>query len=165
MVRFGEVEVDVPGRELIRGGQAIHLEPQAFDLLVALLEHRDRVLSKIELLNGVWGHRFVSEANLTTRSKEIRRAVGDDGSQQHPIKNVRGRGYRFVAEVEAQGPLAMKRSGMPRLQASSRIHPVASSPEYRERLRVQCRVVVRPFSALSDGGSACTRCDLRFRDP
>ena len=49
--------------------------------------------------------------------------------------------------------------------AFSRIHTVAPSPEYRERLRLQCRVVVRPFSALPDGGSACTRCDLRFRDP
>ncbi|MEY2581467.1 MAG: hypothetical protein QOE09_1316, partial [Ilumatobacteraceae bacterium] len=100
MVRFGDVEVDVPARELRRAGKAIHLEPQAFDLLVALLEHHDRVLSKIELLDGVWGHRFVSEASLTTRIKEIRRAVGDDGAQQHTIKNVRGRGYRFVADLE-----------------------------------------------------------------
>ncbi len=68
------------------------------------MEHRDRVLSKAELLDGVWGHRFVSEANLTTRIKEIRRAVGDDGAHQHTIKNVRGRGYRFVAEVEVVGP-------------------------------------------------------------
>lgn len=103
MVRFGEVELDVPRRELLRGGCAVHLEPQAFDLLVVLVEHRDRVLSKIELLDGVWGHRFVSDANLTTRIKEIRRAVGDTGAQQHTIKNVRGRGYRFVAEVEIVG--------------------------------------------------------------
>jgi DNA-binding winged helix-turn-helix (wHTH) protein len=100
MVRFGDVELDGPRRELLRGGRPVHLEPQAVDLLAALIEHRDRVLSKIELLDGVWGHRFVSEANLTTRVKEIRRAVGDDGAHQHTIKNVRGRGYRFVAEVE-----------------------------------------------------------------
>jgi predicted ATPase/DNA-binding winged helix-turn-helix (wHTH) protein len=104
MVRFGDVEIDLPGRELLRAGRPVHLEPQAFDLLAALIEHRDRVLSKIELLDGVWGHRFVSDANLTTRIKEIRRAVGDDGAQQHTIRNVRGRGYRFVAEVEAAMP-------------------------------------------------------------
>lgn len=104
MVRFGDVEVDVPRRELLRGGRSVHLEPQAFDLLAILIAQRDRVLSKIELLDGVWGHRFVSEANLTTRIKEIRRAVGDDGAQQHTIKNVRGRGYRFVAEVEVAVP-------------------------------------------------------------
>jgi predicted ATPase len=111
MVRFGDVEFDVPRRELLRGGRPVHLEPQAFDLLAALIEHRDRVLSKMELLDGVWGHRFVSEANLTTRVKEIRRAVGDDGAQQHTIKNVRGRGYRFVAEVEVAVPPEHARVG------------------------------------------------------
>lgn len=103
MVRFGDVEVDVPGRELRRGGQQVHLEPQAFDLLAELLEHRDRVLSKNDLFDGVWGHRFVSDANLTTRIKEIRRALGDDGARQHTIRNVPGRGYRFVAELEVEG--------------------------------------------------------------
>ena len=100
----------MPRRELRRAGTAVHLEPQAFDLLVALVENRDRVLSKIELLDGVWGHRFVSEANLTTRVKEIRRAVGDDGAQQHTIKNVRGRGYRFVADLEPASPPAITRA-------------------------------------------------------
>lgn len=110
MVRFGEVEVDVPRRELRRAGKIVHLEPQAFDLLVTLVENRDRVLSKIELLDGVWGHRFVSEASLTTRIKEIRRAVGDDGAQQHTIKNVRGRGYRFVADLQVANPRATTRA-------------------------------------------------------
>jgi predicted ATPase/DNA-binding winged helix-turn-helix (wHTH) protein len=104
VVRFGELELDALRRELRRGGDVVHLEPQAFDLLVVLVEHRDRVLSKIELLDGVWGHRFVSDANLTTRIKEIRRAVGDTGAQQHTIRNLRGRGYRFVAEVVVTEP-------------------------------------------------------------
>ena len=77
----------------------VHLEPQAFDLLAHLIEHRDRVVTKNDLLDGVWGHRFVSEANLTTRVKEVRRAVGDDGARQHIIRTERGRGYRFVAAV------------------------------------------------------------------
>jgi DNA-binding winged helix-turn-helix (wHTH) protein len=98
VIRFGTVDVDVPAREVRRDGELIHLEPQAFDLLVLLIEHRDRVVSKAELLDGVWGHRFVSESNITTRIKEIRRAVGDDGTRQHTIQNVRGRGYRFVAD-------------------------------------------------------------------
>ncbi len=61
------------------------------------------MLPKTELLDGVWGHRFVSEANLTTRVKEARRAVGDDGTTQHTIHNVRGRGYRFVARLADDG--------------------------------------------------------------
>ncbi len=99
MYRFGACEVDPARREIRSGGIAVHLEPQAFDLLVHLIEQRDRVITKMELLDGVWGHRFVSEANLTTRIKEIRRAVGDDGVAQHTIRNLRGRGYRFVAEL------------------------------------------------------------------
>jgi predicted ATPase len=97
--RFGEYEVDPASRELRRDGGLVHVEPQAFDLLVYLLEHRDRVIPNTELLDALWGHRFVSEASLTTRVKEIRRAVGDDGRSQHTIRNVRGRGYRFVAPL------------------------------------------------------------------
>ncbi len=104
MYRFNDVEIDPASREIRRAGVAVHLEPQAFDLLVLLIEHRDRVLTKSDLLDGVWGHRFLSEANLTTRMKEARRAVGDDGASQHTIHNVRGHGYRFIATLTADGP-------------------------------------------------------------
>jgi predicted ATPase len=103
VIRFGDIDVDVDRREVRRAGDVAHLEPQAFDLLILLIDHRDRVLTKNELLDGVWGHRFVSDANLTTRVKEIRRAVGDDGRRQHTIRNIRGRGYRFVADVDVVG--------------------------------------------------------------
>jgi predicted ATPase/DNA-binding winged helix-turn-helix (wHTH) protein len=110
--RFGDCEVDVGARELRRCGESVHLEPQAFDLLVLLLEHRDRVVSKTELLDGVWGTQFVSDASLTTRVKEVRRAIGDDGARQSVIRNVRGRGYRFVAPVDVGGRTAVS-SGAP----------------------------------------------------
>ena len=104
MYRFNDVEIDPACREIRRAGVAVHLEPQAFDLLVLLIEHRDRVLAKTDLLDGVWGHRFLSEANLTTRVKEARRAVGDNGASQHTIHNARGRGYRFVARLVNDQP-------------------------------------------------------------
>ncbi len=103
-VRFGDVEIDVPGREVRRGGEPQHLEPQAFDVLVALLAARDRVVGKPELLDRVWGDQFVSESALTTRIKEVRRALGDDGTRQERIRNVRGRGYRFVAPLDEPAP-------------------------------------------------------------
>jgi predicted ATPase/DNA-binding winged helix-turn-helix (wHTH) protein len=99
MLRFGSCRLDVAARELWRDAELVHLEPQAFDLLVYLVTHRDRVVPKAELLDEVWGDQFVSESALTTRIKEIRRAVGDDGTRQEVVRNVRGRGYRFVAEV------------------------------------------------------------------
>jgi predicted ATPase/DNA-binding winged helix-turn-helix (wHTH) protein len=102
--RFNDVEIDPACREIRRAGVAVRLEPQAFDLLVLLIEHRDRVVAKTDLLDGVWGHRFLSEANLTTRIKEARRAVGDDGASQHTIHNARSRGYRFVARLADDGP-------------------------------------------------------------
>ncbi len=100
MVRFGEFDLDVASRQLLRRGTPVHLEPQAFDLLTYLVEHRDRVVPNAELLDGVWGHRFTSAASLTTRVKEVRHALGDDGTRQHSVKNVRGRGYQFVAPVQ-----------------------------------------------------------------
>lgn len=99
LYRFHTFDVDVDARELRGEGTPIHLEPQAFDLLVHLVEHRARVVPKHELLDEVWGHRYVSEAAITTRVKEVRRAVGDDGRRQSVIQNVHGRGYRFVAPL------------------------------------------------------------------
>ena len=111
MYRFADCEVDLARRELRCAGALVHLEPQAFDLLAQLIEHRDGVVTKNDLLDGVWGHRFVSEANLTTRVKEVRRAVGDDGARQHIIRTVRGRGYRFVAAMD-DGATGVSRGGL-----------------------------------------------------
>ena len=104
MLRFDRAGVDLATRLVELDGSPRHLEPQAFDLLAYLLTHRDRVVSKSELLDEVWGDQFVSDAALTTRIKEIRRAVGDDGARQAIVRNYRGRGYRFVAEVDGEPP-------------------------------------------------------------
>lgn len=102
MYRFGRVTVDLAQRVVELDGQPQHLQPQAFDVLAHLIANRDRVVGKAELLDTVWGGQFVTESALTTRIKEIRRAVGDDGARQAVVRNHRGRGYRFVAEAEEQ---------------------------------------------------------------
>lgn len=99
MYRFDDCQVDPRQYELRRGGEVVHVEPQVFALLAHLIEHRDRVVAKTELLDAVWGGRFVSESALTSRVKMLRRAVGDDGNRQRVIATVHGVGYRFVAEV------------------------------------------------------------------
>jgi DNA-binding winged helix-turn-helix (wHTH) protein len=71
-----------------------------FNLLAYLIQHRDRVVTKQELLDTLWPGRFVSEAALTSRLMVARKAVGDDGRAQRLIQTVHGRGYRFIAEVE-----------------------------------------------------------------
>jgi TolB-like protein len=99
-LRFGDCELDVDRWEMRCRGELTPLEPRAMSILVHLVEHRDRVVSKSELLDQVWGDRFVSESALTTQIKAIRRAVGDTGREQRVIRTVHGQGYRFVAEVE-----------------------------------------------------------------
>ncbi|HEV7761506.1 MAG TPA: alpha/beta fold hydrolase, partial [Acidimicrobiales bacterium] len=100
---FGDAEIDTATFELRRAGEAVNVEPQVFDVLVLLVTHRDRVVLKEELLDEVWGDRFVSESALTSRIKDARRAVGDDGRRQAVIRTVHGRGYRFVAPVVEAG--------------------------------------------------------------
>lgn len=97
--RFGGLRLDPDRYELWRDDQLVLMEPQVFDVLSYLVRHRDRVVTKEELLDEVWGTRFVTESALTTRIKEVRRALGDDGRRQELVRTAHGRGYRFVAEV------------------------------------------------------------------
>ena len=96
---FGECELDLDRYELRRAGAVQPVEPQVFDVLALLLRERERVVPKEELLDAVWGSRFVGESALTSRVKAARRAIGDDGRTQRLIRTVHGRGYQFVAEV------------------------------------------------------------------
>lgn len=102
---FADCEIDVGARELFRADERVAVEPQVFDVLTYLLEHRDRVVLKTELLDEIWGDRFVSESALTSRIKSARRAVGDTGREQRVIRTIHGRGFRFVADVGAAGGL------------------------------------------------------------
>lgn len=97
---FDECELDVDRYELRRDGAAVRIEPQVFDVLALLVRERHRVVPKGELLDAVWGDRFVSESALTSRIKAARRAIGDDGSAQRLIRTVHGRGYQFVAPTD-----------------------------------------------------------------
>jgi DNA-binding winged helix-turn-helix (wHTH) protein len=110
---FDEFELDTGAYQLSGHGEPVHLEPRALDLLHYLLRHRDRVVGKDELLDAVWGDRFVTDAALTTALRTARRAVGDDGSRQRILRTVHRRGYQFVAEVSLEsGRTPEARSGL-----------------------------------------------------
>lgn len=98
--RFEGFELEPATRELRGPSGNVHVEQQVFSVLLHLVERRSRVVTKHELLDEVWGDRFVSESALTSRIKSARQAVGDDGEAQRVIATVRGVGYRFVAPVE-----------------------------------------------------------------
>src|SRR5882757_5483570 len=99
VLTFGDHRLDIQRRELRRGVELVGLEPKAFDLLAFLVQHRDRVVSKDDLLQAVWGGRIVSESALTTRINAVRRALGDDGATQRLIRTFTRKGVRFVGEV------------------------------------------------------------------
>ncbi|MBM6403441.1 alpha/beta hydrolase [Phycicoccus sp. CSK15P-2] len=101
--RFDDYELISARFELRRSGHSVRVEPLALDLLHYLLAQRDRVVPKNELLDSVWGNRFVSEAALTTALRSARLAVGDSGRDQRLIRTVHGRGYQFVAPVTVVG--------------------------------------------------------------
>ena len=96
---FGQYRLEIERRELRCGAELIELEPKAFDLLAFLVQHRNRVVSKDDLLQAVWHGRIVSESALTTRLNAVRRALGDDGSAQRLIRTFTRKGIRFVGEV------------------------------------------------------------------
>ncbi|MGB0113266.1 MAG: AAA family ATPase [Ilumatobacteraceae bacterium] len=104
--RWEDCSLDVPGRRLTRAEDPVHLEPQAFDVLVFLVQERHRVVAKAEILDVVWGDQFVSESALTTRIKQVRKSLGDDGRAQKFIRNVHGHGYQFVGELSTAPPSA-----------------------------------------------------------
>jgi DNA-binding response OmpR family regulator len=97
--RFGDCELDEERRELRRAGQQIAIEPKAFEVLVHLLQYRDRVVTKEELLEQCWPETFVSEAALTRCLAKVRKAVETGCAGLPVIKTIYGRGYRFVASV------------------------------------------------------------------
>jgi predicted ATPase/DNA-binding winged helix-turn-helix (wHTH) protein len=99
-LRFANCELDLARFVLRRDGEEVRLEPQAFDVLAYLVKRRGTVVRKEELLDEVWGDRFVSESALTTRIKTVRQAVDDDGNRQVVIRTVHGKGYEFIAPVE-----------------------------------------------------------------
>src|SRR5215208_4076842 len=98
--RINRCTVDTTAFELRRDGEVVAVQPQVFDLLVLLLENRDRVVTKDEIFERIWKNRIVSDAALSSRIKAIRQALGDDGTAQGLIRTVRRRGFRIVAPVE-----------------------------------------------------------------
>src|SRR5512139_710207 len=97
--RIGDFVVDTARFRISRGDVTVAVEPKVFDLLVHLIRHRDRVLTREQLFEAVWDGREVSDATLSNHVASARKALGDSGELQQTIQTVRGRGYQFVAPV------------------------------------------------------------------
>jgi TolB-like protein len=99
---FDNHMLDTERRELLGGGVAIAVQPQVFDLLVYLMQNRERVVSKDDLIALVWQGRIVSDSTLTSRINSARMAIGDSGEDQKLIRTIPRKGFRFVGSVIEQ---------------------------------------------------------------
>ena len=141
---FADHTLDTERRELYRGSEPIAVEPQVFDLLIYLMENRDRVVSKDDLIASVWGGRIVSDSTLTSRVNAARKAVGDSGEEQKLIRTIARKGLRFVGEVRTP-PTGTERadaSGLPPDQVHERSRPALPLPD-------RPAVAVLPFINMS----------------
>jgi DNA-binding winged helix-turn-helix (wHTH) protein len=107
--RFGRFLLQPAQRRLLRDGAQVELEAKVFDLILLLLEHRDRALSKQEVVDALWGRRPVTDTALSQLLYKARRALNDDGDRQSAIRTVHGRGLQWVAPLEtSEGGAAMQ---------------------------------------------------------
>jgi len=137
LYRFEKFVLDTDRRELRHGGDLIALAPQVFDILVYLIRHRERVISKDDLMADVWGGRIVSESAWTTRLNGARKAIGDSGEEQRLIKTLPRKGVRFVGKVSEETQPA-------NIPARDTPTPIASLVSQE-----QPSIVVLPFANLS----------------
>ena len=99
---FGEYELDAQLYELRYAGTLLKIEPQVFNVLAYLIQHRHRTVPRQELLEQLWPEQHISDAVLSY-FMAARKAIGDSGRAQHSIKTVHGRGFRFVAPLQEPG--------------------------------------------------------------
>ena len=142
---FGDYLLDVDRRELQRGSELLSLGPQVFDLLIYLLQNRERVVSKDDLLGAVWNGRIVSESTLTSHINAARKAVGDSGEEQKLIRTIARKGFRFVGEVTESEPSGAGGS------SKSAAPPKSAQPGHEPALTLPAMpsIAVLPFQNLS----------------
>jgi DNA-binding winged helix-turn-helix (wHTH) protein len=135
---FEDFALDTERRELLRGSTVIPIEPKVFDLLAYMIENRERVISRDDLLRSVWDGRIVSEAAQTTCINGARRALADSGDQQRLIRTLPRKGIRFVGSVRVEDGLAYAPSNVP----PSLLKPALILPD-------KPSIAVLPFANIS----------------
>jgi TolB-like protein/DNA-binding winged helix-turn-helix (wHTH) protein/Tfp pilus assembly protein PilF len=127
LYEFGEFRLDTQKRVLRKGVEAVALTSKALDVLLLLIQHSGEVVSKDELMKGVWSDSFVEESNLTQTVFMLRKALGESSEQRY-IVTVQGRGYRFVADVKQSAANASVKSASAAAESASVVeHPEPNS--------------------------------------
>jgi TolB-like protein len=141
---FEDHTLDTDRRELRRGSEPIAVEPQVFDLLTYLVQNRNRVVSKTDLIASVWGDRTVSESTFTSRISAVRKTIGDSGDKQKLIRTIARKGFRFVGTVltQASGAEPVHTTGAPSDEIHEQSRPALSLPD-------RPAIAVLPFTNMS----------------
>jgi len=146
--RFGGFELDVARVELRADGASCPVEPQVFALLALLVENRDRLVTKDEIIEKVWDGRIVSDAAVASRVKSARKAIGDDGKNQRLIRTVQRRGFRFVGDVRPGSSVEL----FPAAAAGPAAGPGEQAPVRPTLPDSRPSIAVLPFSFTGDAG-------------
>ena len=129
---FGEFVLDPSRRALSRADSPISLTPKAFDVLIFLVQNPNRLVTKEELLQAVWGDTFVEEGNLTQYISHLRKALGDNSEDTRLIVTIARKGYQFTGNVTvAEAPDTAKPAAVQASTTESSLadtQPVLASP-------------------------------------
>src|SRR5436190_6956266 len=139
--RFEEFSFDTQRCELRRGGELIPVEPQVYQLLQLLIENRDRLVTRDQIVDQVWNGRFISDAAVSSRIKSARRALSDDGRAQRLIRTLPRLGFRFVGEVASTPAIPLPPIPEPQLPAT-------------EGAGERPSIAVLPFDVIGQGSLA-----------
>jgi TolB-like protein/cytochrome c-type biogenesis protein CcmH/NrfG len=139
---FSDYVLDTGRRELRCGDRSIEVEPQVLDLLIYLIKNNDRVITKDDLIDSIWGGRVVSDTTLTSRIYAARRAIGDSGRNQKLIRTIARKGLRFIADLRAQSDDDATQA----VTLQSKDAPAQPRPPLPDRPAI----AVLPFSNMSD---------------
>ena len=146
LYRFADHLLDSERREIFRGSEPISVEPQVFDVLIYLLENRDRVVTRDDLLATVWNGRIVSDSTLTSRINAARKAIGDSGRDQRLIRTIARKGFRFVGDAETESDVPSSASS--KAESGPSAHPV-ESPASSLASSERPSIAVLPFVNMS----------------
>ena len=146
---FDGFVLDLERGDLRRGDEAVPLEPMAYAVLGHLVQNAERLVTKDELIEKVWDGRFISDAAVSTAIKSLRRALGDDGTQQRLIRTVHGRGFRFGAPVQVSAAAAPREA----LSAETAAPDAAGAVDHKPSIAVLPFTLVgssEVYSAIAD---------------
>jgi DNA-binding winged helix-turn-helix (wHTH) protein len=168
-LRFSEFVFDSDSRRLTRGGEPIHLEPKAFELLELLLERRPAAVAKSAIRDRLWPRTFVSESSLTTLAAQLRRALGE---ADRFVRTVHGFGYAFEGEahdLDLAGAGAVLPAFVCRIAWKDRVSDLPPGESFIGRapgvaIQIQDDRVSRRHARIRVGAAGATLQDLDSRN-